>query len=107
MAQEFQIGGFLFRLTTLPDGTSKSEVVKRTFEPEPEPLVQLEGTLLSAPSKSELGLTHYVKLSKDGTIYCTCFGFRAPNHCWHWRAVQDVLKTVSIKELINNPLVLK
>lgn len=106
--RELQIGGYIFRLRKLEDGSYVSEVVRRTFEPEPEPLIQLEGTLGSFPSKSDPQITHYVKLSKSGDVYCTCFGFKSPKKCWHYRLIKNVLdEGVTLEELLKNPITIK
>ena len=33
---------------------------------------------------------HYVIQPGEGAIYCTCFGFRAPDNCWHYRAIREI-----------------
>lgn len=105
--REVQIGSNIFRLVTLPDGSYESFFVRSTSEPEPEPLIPPTGTLAEVPSRSTPGVKHYV-LSTSTGIKCTCFGFRAPEHCWHYKLVKSVLdEGVTLEELIRNPLILK
>ena len=41
-------------------------------------------------SESNPGVYHYVIESLKSNITCTCFGFRAPNHCWHHRSIMEI-----------------
>jgi len=100
-ARLIPIGAYVFKLTKGPDGTYKSEPLS---DPIPTEITLIppmgKGRLLGIfESESSPGTKHYVILSPDGTIYCTCYGFRAPNKCWHYRGMMDVLKDIPIGQI--------
>ena len=41
-------------------------------------------------SFSEKGKFHYVIETEEKSVYCTCFGFRSPDKCWHYRMIMEV-----------------
>ena len=41
-------------------------------------------------SGSNPGTYHHVLEHLDKSITCTCFGFRSPDNCWHYRAIMEV-----------------
>ncbi len=89
---QLQIGNRSFRLLKRPDGTYRSEPLPQP-EPEGLPLVPKERKLLGIfESKSNPGDKHYVYQSPQGEIYCTCWGFRAPDKCWHYRGMMEAIK---------------
>jgi len=101
-ARLLEIGNYTFKLTRKPDGTYKSEPLPQTTNAY-IPLVPSEGkgTILAIfESESKPGDKHYVILSPSGNIYCTCWGFRAPNKCWHYRGMMEILKEVPIGKII-------
>jgi len=86
-------------LTTLPP------ISKNAALPHPSTLLPvLKGRTLGAfESESNPGTSHYVIESPEGVITCTCFGFRAPDNCWHYRAVleigpKNITQTLVIKQ---------
>ena len=87
-----QIGKYTFNLTRNPDGTYKSEPLPNSEEPG-IPLPVLEGkqrVLAKFESQSKPGDYHYVIQSASGEVFCTCFGFRSPNKCWHYRGIMEI-----------------
>lgn len=66
--------------------------------PKPNP-PNLEGIKLPATtgrvlgafeSQSNPGTYHYVIQYPNGYIRCTCFGYRSPDSCWHYRAIMEI-----------------
>ncbi len=54
-------------------------------------LPNTDGRILGAfESESSLGTFHFVIEPLTGSVYCTCFGFRAPNNCWHYRSIIEI-----------------
>jgi len=100
-----EIGTYTFILTKNPNGTYKSEPLPQIpDEGIPLPYIPKSNkTLAVFESESNPGKKHYVILPPSGEIFCTCFGFRAPNHCWHYRWVMDMLKEIPI-ESITEPM---
>lgn len=94
------IGVYTFRLLKRPNGTYRSEPL-----PSPllgSPLIPKERKVLGIfDSSSNPGDKHYVIQSPTGEVYCTCIGFRAPNKCWHYRGMMEVLKTTPICKIID------
>ncbi len=69
-------------LTSIPIPQLKEEGVELPFT---------KGKILGKfESSSQPGTFHYIIQPPKGEIYCTCFGFRAPNKCWHYRLIMDV-----------------
>jgi len=65
--------------------------------------VELEpGILLLVPSSSNPGETHEIRLSKHGTIYCDCEGFRWRGMCSH--VAQLVVSNPSMKSIVRYSL---
>lgn len=90
--QLIQIGALTFQLVKNPDGSLTSKLYS-TPEPKEEGilLIPKERKVLGKfESSSEPGTDHYVIQPPEGEIYCTCFGFRSPNKCWHYRMVIEV-----------------
>jgi hypothetical protein len=106
MAEEeprlLEIGAYTFRLTRNPDGTYKSEALPHLPNAE-IPLIPPfgKGKVLGIfESESNPGEKHYVILSPSGNIYCTCYGFRSPNKCWHYRGMMETLKEIPIGKIV-------
>ena len=104
-----QVGNYTFKLLKRPDGTYKSEPLPLPPPKEEEkgiPLVpEEERTLGIFESQSKPGDKHYVRITPKGTIYCTCWGFRSPDKCWHYRGMMEVLKEIPIEQ-ITEPLII-
>ena len=108
MAEEeprlLEIGAYTFSLTRNPNGTYKSEALPQTQPPNaPISLIPPDGkgrVLAIFESESKPGEKHYVMLSPSGKIYCTCWGFRAPDHCWHWRGMIKILEDIPIGKIV-------
>lgn len=87
------IGNYTFRLLKKPNGTYKSEPLPK---PEEEKGIELpvvskeQRTLAKFESYSKPGDYHYVIQTSSGDVFCTCFGFRSPNKCWHYRGIMDI-----------------
>ena len=101
-ARLIPIGAYVFKLTKRLDGTYKSEPLS---EPQPTEITLIppmgKGRILAiCESESSPGTKHHVILSPGGAIYCTCYGFRAPNHCWHYRGMIDILKEIPLGKIL-------
>lgn len=101
-----EIGNYTFRLTRNPEtNTYKSESLPQSPD---APILSVEvpyipqggRTLAIFESESNPGDKHYVMLSPSGSIYCTCWGFRSPNKCWHYRGMMDILKEIPIGKIL-------
>lgn len=98
-ARLLEIGNHTFKLThNLITNTYKSEPLPSPTDA-PIPIVGQGRILGIFQSESIPGKEYYVILSPNGDIYCTCMGFRAPNHCWHYRGMMDVLKEIPIGQI--------
>jgi hypothetical protein len=99
-----EIGAYTFRLTKNPNGTYKSEALPQTLLPNAPislPYIPPGGrTLAIFESESKPGEKHYVMLSPNGDIRCTCWGFRAPDHCWHYRGMIKILEDIPIGKIL-------
>jgi len=42
-------------------------------------------------SQSNPGDKHYLYQEANGEIYCTCWGFRSPNKCWHYGGIKEAI----------------
>lgn len=106
--QQFQIGNYTFKLLKRPDGTYKSEPLPQ-LEGVPIPLVPSNRRILGVfESSSHPGEKHYVILSPSGEIYCTCFGFRSPNKCWHYRGMVEAIKEGHLDiDKLKEPIIIK
>ena len=95
-----KIGNYTFRLVRYPNGTYLSEPL---IPPHQTPSIQLipkeEKILGIFESYSNPGEKHYVIQSPQGTVYCTCLGFRSPNKCWHYRGMVELLKDKTLRNL--------
>jgi hypothetical protein len=87
LAENMEIGNCVFRLTKNDDGTYKSEFL-RFIVASVEPVRQTNEILATYPSKSNPKHNYYVIKPPVGEIYCTCFGFKSPKKCWHYRKVK-------------------
>ncbi len=63
------------------------------------------GVISRVPSESCPGTTHEVRLSKQGTIYCDCEGFRWKGHCRHVDTAVE--QTPMLKVLVRASLLAK
>lgn len=88
---QLEIGTHTFRLLKRPDGTYRSEPL-----PQPEPEIGIPLTpkgqriLAKFESQSKPGDFHYVIQPPSGNVFCTCFGFRSPDNCWHYRSIIEI-----------------
>ena len=90
--RQVTIGNYTFRLLKLPNGRYRSEPLPITQAKEVEiPVVPKEQRILAKfESNSKPGDFHYVIQTPLGSIYCTCYGFRSPDKCWHYRSIMDI-----------------
>lgn len=96
-----EIGAHTFKLTkTVKDGLIffKSEALPQPTDA-PIPVYGQGRTLAIFESESRPGEKHYVNLAPDGTIYCTCWGFRSPDHCWHYRGMIKMLEDIPLAKI--------
>lgn len=107
--QLIQVGLNTFRLLKRPNGTYRSEPLPQSPKEEGVPLIpQEERTLGIFESQSKLGDKHYVRITPNGTIYCTCWGFRAPNKCWHYRGMMEAIGKGQITlDNLKEPIIIK
>ena len=86
------IGKTTFRLTNRPDGTYKSEPLPSPQEEKGIPIIPQGRKLIAIiESQSNPGDKHYLYQEANGEIYCTCWGFRSPNKCWHYRGIKEAI----------------
>jgi len=91
--QLIQTGLYTFRLLKRPNGTYRSEPLPLPKKKEGILLIPgEEKTLGIFESSSNPGDKHYVRITPNGTIYCTCWGFRSPDKCWHYRGIIEAIK---------------
>jgi len=91
--QLIQVGNYTFRLLKRPNGTYRSEPLPLSKPKEgiPLPVVPKEQRVLAKfESQSKPGEYHYVIQTPSGNVSCTCFGFRSPNKCWHYRGIMEI-----------------
>jgi len=108
--QLIQTGLYTFRLLKRPNGTYRSEPLPLLPKEEKGiPLVpQEERTLGIFESASNPGDKHYVRITPNGTIYCTCWGFRSPNKCWHYRGIMEAIKEGHLNlDNLKEPIIIK
>jgi len=58
-------------------------------------------------SQSTPGMFHYVVQYKDNTIRCSCWPFVLNKTCNHYRFTKNVLETVSVAALTENPIIVR
>jgi len=88
-----EIGNYTFRLLRRPDGTYRSEPLPQPKEEKgiPLPVISKEQRVLAKfESHSKPGEYHYVIQTPLGNVFCTCFGFRSPDKCWHYRGTMEI-----------------
>ena len=94
------------RLYNEYNGTSLTSLPKLPTKPKELEGISLPfttGRILGVfESNSNPGTYHYVILSLKGNITCTCFGFRSPDNCWHYRSIMEIGP-----ENIKEPIVVK
>ena len=63
----------------------------KTPIPEGIKLPRTNGRILGIfESESKPGAYHFVIKPLEGYLYCTCFGFRSPNSCWHYNSIMEI-----------------
>jgi len=81
--------------------------------PEIKPQPKLEGIKLPNTtgrilgvfeSESNPGSYHFVIEPLKGKVYCTCFGFRSPNSCWHYNSIMEIGPSTTT---IDTPIVVR
>lgn len=86
-----QIGSYTFRLLKRPNGTYRSEPLPQPEKEKGIPLLPKEQrTLAKFESHSKPGEYHYVIQTPQGNVFCTCFGFRSPDKCWHYKGIMEI-----------------
>jgi len=108
--QLIQIGLHTYRLLKKPNGTYRSEPLPPLHRKEEGiPLIPKEDKTLGIfDSASKPGDKHYVRITPHGTIYCTCWGFRAPDKCWHYRGMMEAIKSGQLHPNdLKEPLIIK
>lgn len=100
MHNEAQIGNNIFRLTKTKNGYI-SELVRAVLTAEWKAPAQFgeQRILGKFESESKPGTFHYVIQLSRGSFYCTCYGYRSPNRCWHYQLITEI-GPQSIKETI-------
>jgi hypothetical protein len=97
VVSQLKIGTYTFKLLKRPNGSYKSEPLPPSQEEKGIPIVPQGRKLIAIfDSQSNPSDKHYLYKEANGEIYCTCWGFRSPNKCWHYRGIKEAINNGEI-----------